>query len=339
MKTVTVNNLNEFLTSLSDSYAIYAPVSKAGVTDFRRWNGEDVDVATLKTAKSAKNLFFPQVENLMEFVTAGGDLEVRQNELSNEKFVVFGVRACDCKAFEVLDRVFLADPVDKFYEARRNNGIIIGYACNEPEESCFCATFGVDATEPVADVVAYRIGDKFVFKATSERGESVLGGLPEASEQEKVAVKENVMRSKEITEKLPFRDLDLSYFSSCPEKEIFFDKRWEEIYKGCIACGTCTFVCPTCQCFDVRDFKADDKVIRYRCWDSCMYSDFTQMAHGNNRTNQMQRFRQRFMHKLVYYPQNNGGLYSCVGCGRCVEKCPQKLNIVKVIRKMGGKNE
>ena len=53
-----------------------------------------------------------------------------------------------------------------------------------------------------------------------------------------------------------------------------------------------------------------------------MYSDFTMMAHGNNRTSQMQRFRQRFMHKLVYFPANNDGMYSCVGCGRCVDKCP-----------------
>ena len=74
---------------------------------------------------------------------------------------------------------------------------------------------------------------------------------------------------------------------------------------------------------------------RYRCWDSCMYSDFTMMAHGNNRNSQMQRFRQRFMHKLVYFPANNDGMYSCVGCGRCVDKCPSHLNIVKVIKAFG----
>jgi Fe-S oxidoreductase len=66
-----------------------------------------------------------------------------------------------------------------------------------------------------------------------------------------------------------------------------------------------------------------------------MYSDFTMMAHGNNRTSQMQRFRQRFMHKLSYFPENNDGMYSCVGCGRCVDKCPSSLNIVKVIKAFG----
>ena len=90
---------------------------------------------------------------------------------------------------------------------------------------------------------------------------------------------------------------------------------------------------------DIKDYDTGHGVQRYRCWDSCMYSDFTMMAHGNNRTSQMQRFRQRFMHKLVYYPLNNDGLFSCVGCGRCVEKCPSSLNIVKVIKafeKQGG---
>lgn len=59
------------------------------------------------------------------------------------------------------------------------------------------------------------------------------------------------------------------------------------------------------------------------------------MAHGNPRTSQVERFRQRFMHKLIYFPTNNDGVYSCVGCGRCVAKCPVSMNIVKVIKAMG----
>ena len=66
-----------------------------------------------------------------------------------------------------------------------------------------------------------------------------------------------------------------------------------------------------------------------------MYSDFTLMAAENSRHTQLQRYRQRFMHKLVYFPANNEGVYSCVGCGRCVEKCPQGLNIVRVIKALG----
>ena len=66
-----------------------------------------------------------------------------------------------------------------------------------------------------------------------------------------------------------------------------------------------------------------------------MYSDFTRMAHGNPRLTQLERFRQRFMHKLVYFPSNNDGEYGCVGCGRCLSKCPISMNIVKVIKTLG----
>ena len=87
---------------------------------------------------------------------------------------------------------------------------------------------------------------------------------------------------------------------------------------------------------DIKDFDTGNGIKRFRCWDSCMYSEFTKMAHGNNRLTQKERFRQRFMHKLVYYPMNNDGMFSCVGCGRCLSKCPISMNIVKVMKKLGG---
>ena len=137
---------------------------------------------------------------------------------------------------------------------------------------------------------------------------------------------------RDICRKLPLKDLSLANWGADAAQRNFDSPLWEQLYKPCLACGTCTFVCPTCQCYDIKDYDTGRGVQRYRCWDSCMYSDFTMMAHGNNRTSQMQRFRQRFMHKLAYFPANNDGMFSCVGCGRCVDKCPSRLNIVKVIR-------
>ena len=87
----------------------------------------------------------------------------------------------------------------------------------------------------------------------------------------------------------------------------------------------------------INEWSTDSGVKRFRCWDSCMYSNFTLMAHGNSRNSQKERFRQRFMHKLVYYPDNNDGMFSCVGCGRCLAKCPISMNIVKVMKTLGGK--
>jgi heterodisulfide reductase subunit C len=41
------------------------------------------------------------------------------------------------------------------------------------------------------------------------------------------------------------------------------------------------------------------------------------------------------MHKLVYFPARNGGVYACVGCGRCLKACPVSQHIVKVVKALG----
>ena len=139
-------------------------------------------------------------------------------------------------------------------------------------------------------------------------------------------------------EKLPLANLSADKFGKDKTQEFFGAPEWKELSGNCLGCGTCTFVCPTCQCYDIKDFNTGHGIKRFRCWDSCMYSDFTKMSAGQPRLTQLERFRQRFMHKLVYFPTNNDGMFSCVGCGRCLAKCPIQMNIVKVMKKLGGKN-
>lgn len=341
MYKIAKEHLSELFQKIAESQELYLPVKNAGQTNFAAWTEEaEVDLATLKTVKSPKDAFFPQSENLYTVKQEGKKLRVEPEALKSQDFVVFGMKACDLKGVEVLDRVFLAEPIDTFYAARRDHGTIVALACHEPEESCFCKVFGVDAASPAADVATWMIEGELYWKALTEKGEVLTASVRELLAD---AVEEKVEEEKEaihkIVEKLPYMNLSLEGWGGDVLTEKFDSPLWEELYKPCLACGTCTFVCPTCQCYDIKDYTTSNGVSRYRCWDSCMYSDFTMMAHGNNRTSQMQRFRQRFMHKLVYYPANNDGMFSCVGCGRCVEKCPAALNIVKVIKafqKQGG---
>lgn len=317
---------------------LYLPVRTADQTNFGVWREEaEVDLDTLKTVKSPKDVFFPQSETLYTCYREGKKLSVEPETLKEQDFVVFGMKACDIKGVEVLDRVFLSDPIDTFYAARRDHGTIVALACHEPEETCFCKVFGVDAAHPAADVAAWMVEDTLYWKPETEKGQKLTEKLADllekaedAGSEKAVAEEEEKIRS--IIEELPYSHLSLEGWNGDVLMEKFESPLWEELYKPCLACGTCTFVCPTCQCYDIKDYDTGHGVQRYRCWDSCMYSDFTMMAHGNNRTSQKERFRQRFMHKLVYFPANNEGMYSCVGCGRCVEKCPASLNIVKVVK-------
>ena len=340
MLKIAKERLNDLYAKINESMGLFIPIKKAGEVNYHVWGeGKEVSLETLKTVKSPKNMFFPQTENMMKFKTEGKNLEIIDVRDEKRPFVLFGVKACDYKAIEVLDKVFLADPVDTYYQSRREATTIVTLACSRPEESCFCKAFGIDATAPAGDVTTWLDENYLYWQANTEKGEQLTELIKEYAEnggETEVAAQQAA--TKAIVEKLPFSALDLSRFKPENLNELFDDPAWESLSEACLGCGTCTFVCPTCQCFDIRDFKTNEGVIRYRCWDSCMYSDFTRMAGGNSRTTQLQRYRQRFMHKLVYYPAQHDGMYSCVGCGRCVNKCPQKLNIVKVIKTLGGKD-
>ena len=339
MLKIAKNSLNAVYAKINQSMGLFIPVKRAGEVNYETWReGKEVSLETLKTVKSPKNMFFPQTENMMKFKTEGKNIEIIDVRDEKTPYVLFGVKACDYKAIEVLDKVFLADPVDTYYQSRREATTIVTLACSKPEESCFCGVFGIDATAPAGDVTTWLDENYLYWQANTQKGEQLTKIVQEFTQNGgETEVAEQQSTTKLILEKLPFAALDLSRFKPENLNDLFEAKEWETLSEACLGCGTCTFVCPTCQCFDIRDFKTNEGVIRYRCWDSCMYSDFTLMAHGNSRTTQMQRYRQRFMHKLVYYPSQNDGLYSCVGCGRCVNKCPQNLNIVKVIKTLGGK--
>ncbi len=344
MLKIAKDNLSALYKKIAEAYALYLPVETAGQTNFGPWDEDaKVDLDTLKTVKSPKDAFFPQSENLYTCNRNDGKLTVTPEKLQEEDFVVFGMKACDARGVEVLDRVFLSDPVDSFYAARRAHGTLVVMACHEPEESCFCRTFGIDCADPagsIADVAAWTVGEALCFKALTEKGEKLMAQVAELlAETDEAAVEAEKESIRALYDKMPYANLTTEAFDGAVTADKFDSPLWDELYKPCLACGTCTFVCPTCQCYDIKDYNTGSGVQRYRCWDSCMYSDFTMMAHGNNRTSQLQRFRQRFMHKLVYYPMNNEGLYSCVGCGRCVEKCPASLNIVKVIKAFTEKGE
>jgi sulfhydrogenase subunit beta (sulfur reductase) len=336
MKKLPLSKLDELFKAVSASQKLYIPADdEAGQAKFTVWQKGVALSKKLNTVRSAKDLFFPQVENLVGFKVTGKQIELIESRDPSEPFVLFGVRACDARSFDVLDKVFLAEPVDTYYKSRRENGVVVTMACTHPAETCFCTVFGIDPTNPAGDVSCWTEGDALYWQANTEKGEKLTASLSMLEDSGDEAVKAQQEKTKEILNKLPLKDLNLKGFDGEHMMELFQSPKWASLSESCLGCGTCTFVCPTCQCYDIEEFNTGKEVKRFRCWDSCMYSDFTKMSAGQPRPTQLERFRQRFMHKLVYFPANNGGMYSCVGCGRCLQKCPISMNIAKVIKTLG----
>lgn len=344
MKKLEKDRLPAFLQQIGDKMPLFVPVQKEEGAVFTRWNPDvEPQLGAVRTVRSPKDLFFPQCEALYTLKTEQGKLQIAPQKRAEEPFAVFGMRGCDARALQVLDQVFLTEPVDTFYKARRENGVLLTLACRRPDTACFCTVFQNDPADPLGDVCLVEGDTCFFLMAKTEKGQDFLDRfaslLTPCEEPDETACRKEQENIRAIAARLPLRDLSLEGWGPGQTDARFSDPRWDALSKNCLGCGTCTFVCPVCQCYDLHDYDTGHGVIHYRCWDSCMYEDFTRMSAGNNRPTRMQRYRQRFMHKLVYGPENNNGMYGCVGCGRCVVKCPSSLHIVQVLRKMRKEEE
>jgi ferredoxin len=308
-------------------YETYAPARRPEGWAFVRHEGGDPALdGYLLTKLSVKGFALPQLEAILSY--DGG--EGRPAPPAEGKRAILGVRPCDARALALVDKVYRERAfVDPLYAARRDNTVIITFACEYPAPSCFCTSVGggpADATG--ADVIAYPAGDDILLETISPKGEEFLktAKLTEAAGAELEAAK---ARFAKVAEQMaPLWDLD----AARPKLYENFDAAaWAEIASRCISCGACTFVCPSCHCFDVADEGKHGQGRRLRFWDACTQSLFTLHASGHNpREDKTRRYRQRVLHKFHYFHEN-WGENLCVGCGRCVVECPVNVDIREAV--------
>jgi ferredoxin len=224
--------------------------------------------------------------------------------------------------------VFLTrDYADAHYQARRERLIVIGMTCARPGRFCFCSSMGVDPMgAEAADVVLYQASDGYDWEPVTDTGRSLTGLL-----EDLLSAAGDVVREPAVGCQLQVRVDGLSEKLS----GLFTDQAWDDLSSRCINCGICTYVCPSCHCFDIQVKNRGQEGSRFRCWDSCMYPEYNLMAGGHNtRASKRDRFRNRFLHKLEFFRERYG-TFSCSGCGRCLVMCPNGISIVSVINRFG----
>ena len=177
MKKLSLEKLPALFAAIAEKETLYLPVDTETGAKYTRFCEGMTLSSALNTVRSAKDFFFPQTENLVEFKMEGKSIEVIDPRTESEDFVVFGVRSCDARSFSILDKVFLADPVDTYYKNRREHGTIVSMACTRPQETCFCGTFDIDATDPEGDVASWKTEDAIYFDAKTEKGGALLAAL------------------------------------------------------------------------------------------------------------------------------------------------------------------
>lgn len=310
---------------LADGQTVFVPAETSGVKKFIPWReglAFALDGANAKLPP--KDILFPHTECVYTYHT-GEDASI-QAPADAPKAALFGIRPCDVQSILCMDKAFLENTyTDALYQRRRENTLLIALACPEAGETCFCDSMGVDPNAaPAADVLLRDAGGAYGVTAQSEKGEAVLklwAGL--------LAEGEAPAGQTACTRKVPMSD----GLAKTLERR-FEDEIWREISRPCLGCGTCTYVCPTCYCFDIGMDNQGSDGTEFRCWDSCMFSDYNRIAGGYTpRPTKKERLRNRFLHKLSYFRTRNG-MNLCVGCGRCVSNCPSHIDITEIIERM-----
>ncbi len=277
----------------------------------------DYDVTILPP----KKYFLPQYEKMMEY-NLEKPFDVTQNK-EEDAPIIIGVHPYDIIALKQTDTYYLDPQVDTLYKKRRNEAIIIGADIQKVSSRSFAASMNTHVTEDGFDLLLTDIGDRIAVTIGSKKGEQLLEKYATA---EKITGKEKD-KIKKIRSNLSLKykqtvKLSKEQWSSALVAN-YHHSLWEENSDKCMECSSCTMVCPTCFCYDVRDEVSldikDGK--RIRTWDGCMLRDFTKVGSGEVfREEVKERYRHRFFRKGNYLPERYG-FVACVGCGRCGIAC------------------
>ncbi len=328
----TKEEWSKALDGLADAYKIFVPVKDGDFHSFKPLeNGAKPDFDYQNTRLSPKAVVYPQSERMFEYSLDENDPDtgiLKESPKDYSPQAIVGIRPCDAHGFQIV-KINFDNPEyrDTWWVRHYESTTLVGLGCNEPCSTCFCTSVGGDPfSEKGLDVLLYDQGETFLAKALTEKGEDLLkkaGGNQAGDEAIKDAEGVAASASEKSNAGVPTDKLKEKVLN-----DLFDAPFWSDEGFACLNCGTCTFVCPTCWCFDIQDEVLGKEGDRIRNWDSCMFPLFTLHGSGHNpRDQKFQRVRQRFMHKLKYYVDKYDSGVQCSGCGRCVRSCPVNIDI------------
>ena len=337
-KILDKTRLDDWINALT-AWEILTPAQEDGIWAYKPASGA-TRLDHPNTTQPPKGLAFPQREVFFSFEQIKGEApQLKQFLPPVKQRAVFGVRPCDGRGVVRMDKVFSDNVEDIYYQTRRKGLAYVGLACNRPQgANCFCLSVG---GSPVStdglDVLMTDLDDRYFVTAITETGKALMAAAQDLLKEPVDADRQQLESTHAAAVAHPQRAVNNPDSTPAKLKASFDSPLWEELSRACIGCGICTFLCPTCHCFDINDEvtgSAPLKGNRVRTWDNCQFPDFTMHSSGHNpRENTAARLRQRVSHKFQYFYENFG-MHQCTGCGRCISDCPVGIDIVTVVNKV-----
>jgi len=283
---------------------------------------------------SWKKYLYPSHERLWTARATKGSFSVTTEPNAGPPLAFLGMRACELAAVAIQDRVFDGVVHDPGYHARRSNALRVAVQCGQAAPTCFCVSMGtgpgVTAGFDLALTELISPGrHEFLVEIGSKKGAEILEKVPTRAAvppEEKEAhglVEQTAASMKRRMDTTKIHDLLLGNLEH---------PQWQNVGERCLACTNCTMACPTCFCSSTEEVPdlSGTTVERWRRWDSCFNSAFSELHHAPVRKTTAARYRQWLTHKLAsWYDQFDSS--GCVGCGRCITWCPVGIDLTEEV--------
>ena len=216
--------------------------------------------------------------------------------------MVIGCRPCGARGKLVFDPVYETDKIkDPYYLQRRNNTVFLTLTCDRPETTCFCHSVGGGPADPAgSDVLLTLVEGGYVARSVTPRGEDILktAVFEDAGDRGKTADEKQAAARALMGEAHDYTTAPARLLARFDDMDF-----WRAQSDKCISCGACTYMCPTCYCFNITDDDLGLASRRIRTWDNCMSHTFTLEGSGHNpRSTKAHRLKNRVGHKFSYYP-------------------------------------
>ncbi len=303
--------------------------AEEGVVRFRPLGSFSELVLDRQSDYSAKELWYPISQTIFRF----DENDYRTELPENGRPLLILARPCDINAIGRLDNIFLRNGgrADLYYETLRSRVRFALLECGGGFDGCWCVSMGTNRTDDYAlalrftpDALLAQVADESLLPLFSGAAESDF--TPEFVR--KNAREAHLPRIGEVKQLQQVFDLDF----------------WKEFNGKCISCGGCNTVCPTCSCYETADFLDQEnsrKGERRRVWASCMIPEFTRTTGGSvSRPTPDKLMRFKALHKIFDYNARFGGAeHMCVGCGRCVLRCPEEIDFLQTINRLHDETE
>lgn len=320
--------LNLIDRTIEDGKDVVAPIRQENQANFKRikstkeilWGGP-------QTVIPPKAFLFPQEEELVEY-EVDGEIRIKAT-VEAKPVILLGIHPCDINGTALLGKVFAEKNLDENYLKKREFVTIIGVECLIPcSPESFCYRKESILPWEGFDLFLTDMQDNFFVEVGSEKGKSLISGIAREAAQSDVEKlkkirmeRDKLFNGKQRALKPKLEDLPKLL------RENYDSPVWDEHGVRCFSCGSCNMVCPTCYCFDVRDYMELNlrQGNRSRFWDGCLLTDFTRVASGEIfREERGARLRHRTNRKDWYLFEKWGKSF-CTGCGRCGKACLTKI--------------